>query len=1252
MPSRAKKRIALLVSGLLLLCGAGCYFFWYLPKCFYSENLPELTKKFPSLSQETIKTTPWFPYTAAIENFHWEITPGNSFHGAKVLLSLLPDKFYWPTKLQIHTIAIEEVPLAVFLNPEGNLLFNGTDLKFLATEILRIGSESGALASDTFNSLQLTGVMTGSFGQWQLPEAGTPYRMNFQKEGERLTLTITIGSTPRPLTMKIANLSASVDSLAVDIFGTLPDPFTRKLLHLPVETGLPKCSIRSSLHLGLTPFCLYEGKTTLNFAEGEIKLSPVTIKTSPSGLMKIERTPEGEEKIGIAALELLHPFPAKIPSMSLVIPADKTQNALLGGTIQYNIADFRLSAANNPFHNSGNNLQVSQNFSGTFNPQTAHWTLTGEPVKAESKLNFNLADHIFAAALQELSLGGTGDGLDGIAKISIKIAEASCRGEVFQMTGPAATMELETIFSPIRNDRTCRFVLPELTGNYYGQPFSVKDCKQSLQTGISDNDGSTNLKFGVEIGHLDTTGAGGSQIFENAAFTAALTFDEEHQLYRGNTKFQAGTLKVTVPEYVTETKNLSFVGEGSFAAFKQPLAQEMLKALRKLSGTIQAAEFSQSVPGNAVFSVGNLSANCDLQWSENKLSGKLENAQGSFLRGKIEKGNFTLQNWQGTAFSKDGGWNADLTAASASVTTEPIKGEAVNATIHLDFLPGNDNKQTLAQVQFGNYTLEGKTGESGQGSGGTAAVKLNWNTSASKEMLAIDLNTSLQNPGFNFPAGYLNAKELLLNWTGISTREEHISLLSPLKTSLTVTDPSGEFAGTTVQAQTVHRELDFSNPEQEQGLFSVEALKIQAANPVSTIAFKQFSLQRSGDAIQISATGDANFANGLFDFRNFSLSLPLSRSGDSTTQGQLMVDELFFGKFSLGKTAVDLTQTDHRLCFNGALKFLKDAKGILNYRGELSLPPYTPTINIQFELPTTETTDPLSLSSFLPDSTAPLDFTGTFGIHGAISGDIYNPQSTATIHVEDGTLLHKDFLLSGIKTELDFENLFQMVSAPDQQLDFQSFVFEHAEVQNGSIQYEFRDNRLIAINTAKFHALNGTFRAQSPILINTNTGEIGSAEDATAIPFSADMISLVDLFSFFKIGYAETAAKLNGKFTAKIQENGLSWEADVATPTGESGEAAFPDLDRYALLQPSNENVEFALAFFAKMQYNYLKLKLSGVPGKLHLTLTGDGRPCEPLPFKPAATPGDFTAASASDYFFAEELVVGMDIDVDVDKFN
>jgi hypothetical protein len=223
--------------------------------------------------------------------------------------------------------------------------------------------------------------------------------------------------------------------------------------------------------------------------------------------------------------------------------------------------------------------------------------------------------------------------------------------------------------------------------------------------------------------------------------------------------------------------------------------------------------------------------------------------------------------------------------------------------------------------------------------------------------------------------------------------------------------------------------------------------------------------------------------------------------------------------------------------------------------------------------------------------------------------------SSADIQVSNGTIkfVESGFSVSGISTDMHFNNLMVPETLPGQYLNIDRFDAGRFNCKNARIRFSLEDGTFINIENLKFNWCNG--------IVSTEAFRLPSDDDITEITLYCDRLGMEDLFYQLGAFDAEGGGTLSGRIPVVVKNTNIGFDDGFLFSTpGQGGRIFIRNLDKMLVGIPQNtrEYAQLDLAGEAlkNFEYNWVALKLNSHGDTLAVNMQLDGKPVSSLPFE------------------------------------
>ncbi|MBW1840671.1 MAG: YdbH domain-containing protein [Deltaproteobacteria bacterium] len=330
----------------------------------------------------------------------------------------------------------------------------------------------------------------------------------------------------------------------------------------------------------------------------------------------------------------------------------------------------------------------------------------------------------------------------------------------------------------------------------------------------------------------------------------------------------------------------------------------------------------------------------------------------------------------------------------------------------------------------------------------------------------------------------------------------------------------------------------------------------------------------------------------------------------------------------LGSAAGEIRQKGSGLVFRGvhassllpelSLDFSGDA-GISSSRGYRA--------RIHFEMNPYRTKTDIDLGQFHPSLNG-VTINGEFGIKGDLNFDPIGKKGALRVNINNANIManEKKAAVKGIQTTLVLLDLFDMRSAPKQELHFEAASLGDLSVTNGKIDFQMESDTSFFIEKSSFEWCDGN--------VYTQAMRISRMISDYQLIFYCDRLDLAAILKQFGTVNAEGTGAVNGRLPVRIQDGKIRiTDGFLYSTPGQGGTIHITGTDILTRGIPEDtvQYAQIALAREALKDYAYewVKLNLKSEEENLVLRLQFDGKPARPLPFVYKKEIGGFAKVDA-----------------------
>jgi hypothetical protein len=252
---------------------------------------------------------------------------------------------------------------------------------------------------------------------------------------------------------------------------------------------------------------------------------------------------------------------------------------------------------------------------------------------------------------------------------------------------------------------------------------------------------------------------------------------------------------------------------------------------------------------------------------------------------------------------------------------------------------------------------------------------------------------------------------------------------------------------------------------------------------------------------------------------------------------------------------------------------------------------------------------------FIPGISGIYDFKFDMSVQSDFSYVHQTINSSADIQVSNGTIkfIESGFSVSGISTDMHFNNLMVPETLPGQYLNIERFDAGRFNCNNARIRFSLEDGTFINIENLKFNWCNG--------IVSTEAFRLPSDDDITEITLYCDRLGMEDLFYQLGAFDAEGGGTLSGRIPVVVKNTNIGFDDGFLFSTpGQGGRIFIRNLDKMLVGIPQNtrEYAQLDLAGEAlkNFEYNWVALKLNSHGDTLAVNMQLDGKPVSSLPFE------------------------------------
>nr|WP_319393403.1 YdbH domain-containing protein [uncultured Desulfobacter sp.] len=224
-------------------------------------------------------------------------------------------------------------------------------------------------------------------------------------------------------------------------------------------------------------------------------------------------------------------------------------------------------------------------------------------------------------------------------------------------------------------------------------------------------------------------------------------------------------------------------------------------------------------------------------------------------------------------------------------------------------------------------------------------------------------------------------------------------------------------------------------------------------------------------------------------------------------------------------------------------------------------------------------------------------------------------KSSADIQVSNGTInfVESGFTVSGISTDMHFNDLMVPETLPGQYLSIDRFDAGRFNCNNARIRFSLEDGRFINVENLKFNWCNG--------IVSTEAFRLPSDDGIIDITLYCDRLGMEDLFYQLDAFDAEGDGTLSGRIPVVVKNTKIGFDDGFLFSTpGQGGRIFIRNLDKMLVGIPKNtrEYAQLDLAGEAlkNFEYKWVTLKLNSHGETLAVNMQLDGKPLSSLPFE------------------------------------
>lgn len=209
-------------------------------------------------------------------------------------------------------------------------------------------------------------------------------------------------------------------------------------------------------------------------------------------------------------------------------------------------------------------------------------------------------------------------------------------------------------------------------------------------------------------------------------------------------------------------------------------------------------------------------------------------------------------------------------------------------------------------------------------------------------------------------------------------------------------------------------------------------------------------------------------------------------------------------------------------------------------------------------------------------------------------------------------LPEKKIAVTGIKAGLTIPDLRVVKSDPDQKMMFQQATLGDIQVSDGEIDFQLESPRTVFIEKSGFKWCRGSVYAEGM--------RITPDSDAYRLTLYSDRLNLADLLRQIGAIDAEGNGTVSGRIPISYQDGGISINNGfLYSAPGEGGIIYLRKAEILTAGVPKNSpqyaQIDLAREALKNYQYDWARVGMSSEDDNLHIKLSFDGRPGQPLPF-------------------------------------
>jgi len=406
--------------------------------------------------------------------------------------------------------------------------------------------------------------------------------------------------------------------------------------------------------------------------------------------------------------------------------------------------------------------------------------------------------------------------------------------------------------------------------------------------------------------------------------------------------------------------------------------------------------------------------------------------------------------------------------------------------------------------------------------------------------------------------------------------------------------------------------------------FSAAGLKLKSASarggiPDLTVSGK---LSGGGDGLK-QVTAQVKFANATFLDSAMGLRIDGGRgriplhwpAKGMGRKGMVSVSGIQFKQKTLGSAAAVVRQKDLGLGFTGThvSSFLPDLKVLLSGSVDLSASSGAQTV-VEFKIPGYRPGSPIDLEPFVPAMRgASVD--GELNLSGRLVLGPDGPTCVVDTAVKDAslTLAETGLSVSGVDISLSFPDLFQMRSAPAQQLRYQAVQMGDLKIEDGSVDFQLESDGSVFIEKSSFKWCGGS--------VDVHAMRISPGMEDYLFVLYCDRLLLAQILEQLGAVKAEGRGTLNGKIPVRFKRGELSFDNGfLYSSPGEGGVIRVSGTEMLTAGIPKDTlqyaQLELAREALKDYSYNWVKLGLNTEGKTLLIRMQMDGKPAKELPFR------------------------------------